>query len=246
MNPDTTPSPDDVADEAAAAILGANPFVGLDRRQLVAALVRLGTRVGRRPALVGREAVRTARELAAVALGRSDVAPERGDRRFTDDAFRDNALYRRVMQAYLVPRGALHRLVDGAGLDDRNRERARFALSLLTEAVAPTNVLAGNPAALRRAVETRGRSLLAGARHWLDDVQHNGGMPSMVDGRAYEVGRNLAVTPGAVVHRTPVFELIQYQPTTERSGELRPAPESAGNADHPPLEPAPGRYVHQQ
>ncbi len=94
---------------------------------------------------------------------------------------------------------------------------ARFAVSLLTEAVAPTNTLVGNPSALAKAIETRGRSLFAGVRHFAHDVGHNGGMPSTVDTRPFTVGGNLAVTPGQVVHRSEVFELIQYAPQTKQT-----------------------------
>ena len=86
---------------------------------------------------------------------------------------------------------------------------------MLESAAAPTNALLGNPAAVKRAFETGGVSLLRGTRNWLGDVVHNGGMPSTVDREAYQVGRDLAVTPGAVVDRDEYAEIIQYQPTTE-------------------------------
>ena len=155
-----------------------------------------------------------ARQLVGVALGRSDVEPERADRRFGDPAWQSNPMYRRLMQAYLVECQTLRRVVDGVELDPKSRQRAHFAVSLLTDTVAPTNTLLGNPATLKRAWQTRGQSLLAGSRHLLHDVRRNGGMPSMVDTRPFSVGTNLAVTPGQVVHRTDVFELIQYAPAT--------------------------------
>jgi polyhydroxyalkanoate synthase subunit PhaC len=89
-------------------------------------------------------------------------------------------------------------------------------VSLITDSLAPTNTLLGNPAALKRAWQTRGQSLLAGARNVVHDVRHNSGMPSMVDTRPFSVGGNLAVTPGHVVHRSDVFELIQYTPVTPK------------------------------
>jgi polyhydroxyalkanoate synthase len=122
-----------------------------------------------------------------------------------------------VLQAYLVQARAVLGLVDDVELDPKSRERARFALSLFTEAAAPTNTLAGNPYALGKAIETRGRSLLTGARHFAYDARHNRGMPSTVDTRPFSVGGNLAITPGQVVHRAEVFELIQYAPSTNTS-----------------------------
>ena len=124
-------------------------------------------------------------------------------------------------------------------LDQKSRERARFAVMLLTEAAAPTNALLGNPSALAKAVETRGRSLFNGVRHLAHDLRHNGGMPSTVDTRPFTVGGNLAVTPGEVVHRSDVFELIQYAPqartsTPDRSWRSRRRSTSTTSPTWPP------------
>jgi polyhydroxyalkanoate synthase subunit PhaC len=94
-------------------------------------------------------------------------------------------------------------------------EQAQFAATIVTSAAAPTNFLMSNPAALKRAFETGGMSLARGARNFVHDVRHNGGMPSMTEPGAFEVGRDLAVTPGAVVARDDVAEVLQYTPTTD-------------------------------
>jgi poly[(R)-3-hydroxyalkanoate] polymerase subunit PhaC len=198
-------------------VLGANPFVGLTRRQVGAALGRLLGRVAVEPGVLVDSVVDASRSLVAVAMGHSDLAPAPADKRFADAAWADNSVYRRVVQAYLVERDALFRLVDEVGLDDKSRERARFAVSLVTEAAAPTNTLLGNPGALAKAWQTRGQSLVAGLRHFRHDLVHNGGMPSMVDTRPFTVGGNLAATPGQVVHRGALFELIQYAPVAART-----------------------------
>jgi polyhydroxyalkanoate synthase subunit PhaC len=198
-------------------VLGANAFVGLSRRQVTAALGRLLQRVVVEPGVAAATALDASRQLIEVAIGRSDVAPAPGDKRFAHPAWSSNPLYHRLLQAYLVGRHALLGLVDEVDLDPKSRERARFAMSLVTEAAAPTNTLAGNPSALAKALETRGASLVTGLRHFARDVRHNGGMPSTVDTRPFTIGENLAVTPGEVVHRSDVFELIQYAPSTETS-----------------------------
>jgi polyhydroxyalkanoate synthase subunit PhaC len=198
-------------------VLGANPFVGLTRGQVAAAFGRLLQRVVVEPGVAVATALDAARQLVEVMIGRSDVAPVRRDKRFTHPAWSNNPLYRRLLQAYLVESRALLTLVDDVDLDPKSRERARFAVSLFTEAVAPTNTLAGNPSALAKAIETRGRSLVTGLRHFVHDVRHNGGMPSTVDTRPFTVGENLAVSPGQVVHRSDVFELVQYAPTGDTS-----------------------------
>ena len=206
----------DLFDRDDPPVLGANPFVGLTRRQVGGALARLAQRVAVEPAVAAATAVDATGQLIRVGVGRSDIVPSAGDRRFADKAWQNNPAFRRLMQAYLVEQQAAHRLIDDVELDDKSRARAHFAMSLVTEALAPPNNLLTNPNALAKAAQTRGQSLLAGARHFAHDLRHNGGMPSQVDTRPFTVGRNLATTPGQVVYRSEVFELIQYQETAAK------------------------------
>src|SRR5262249_60989933 len=162
----------DVFDRDDPPVLGANPFVGLTRRQIVAALGRLFQRVAVEPRVAAALAVDTARELGRVVLGRSDVTPDPKDKRFADPAWETNPLYRRLLQAYLIQRRALSHLVDEVQLAPKSRERARFAMSLLTEAAAPTNTLIGNPTALARARQTWGHRLADRLRHFESDFRH--------------------------------------------------------------------------
>src|SRR4029453_7592426 len=136
--------------------------------------------------------------------------------RFPHPTWQQNPIFRRLLQAYLVEHDAVHRVIDDVELDTKSRARAHFAMSLLTEALAPTNFLLTNPDPVAKAVQTRGQSLLAGARNLAHDLRHNGGMPSQVDTRPFEVGRNLPVPPAHVVHPRDVVELIQYKETTQR------------------------------
>ena len=201
-----------VGERASGAVMGGEPVAGtLDPIKLTNALARaFGD-----PEVVMREAANLAVEGVRIAAGRSSVSPDGRDLRFADPTWRDHPYYRRLGQAYLAWSNAVSRVVEGADLDWRTAERARFATNLLTSAVAPTNVFAGNPAAMKRAFETGGMSLLRGARNFVNDMVRNGGMPAQVDMRPFEVGKNLAATPGAVVHRDELFELVQYRPTTE-------------------------------
>ena len=205
---------DDWTEKALITAMAVNPLVAMDPSQIAAAAGRFMARAALDPWTTGRKTFALARELADVTLGRSDRKPEASDRRFADAAFADHFFYRRLMQGYLAWREALQGLVEEVRLDPKSRERARFAVSLLTEAAAPTNTLAGNPAALKRAFETGGASLWRGLRHLATDVVENGGMPSQVDRRPFRVGENLAATPGEVVFRNDVLELIQYAPST--------------------------------
>jgi polyhydroxyalkanoate synthase len=205
------PAPDLVSsDVVERSVGGAEVSVPLDRLQLVQALSQVLSRVDN----VSREAFGLVAEAVKVLGGASAVTPEPRDWRFADPAWKDHPVYRRWAQAYLAWSRAMDRLVDEAELDWRTTERARFAMSLLTSAAAPTNFLAGNPAAIKRGFDTAGWSLLRGVRNLLRDAVHNGGMPSQVDTRPFVVGQTVAVTPGAVVHRDEVCEVIQYAPST--------------------------------
>ena len=166
---------------------------------------------------VSREATRLARDCARIVRGTDEHLPSPKDKRFADPAWSLNPLYRRVSQSYLAAGGAASRLVDdleARSTDWHDVERARFAVNALTSALAPTNTLLGNPAALKRAFDTAGASVLRGLGHFAHDVRHNGGMPSQTDRSAFTVGEDLAVTPGAVIARDEVAELISYTPTT--------------------------------
>ena len=176
----------------------------------MAAALRQGT-------TVAQEASRLGVELARIAWGLSDVAPAKGDRRFTDPAWTSNPAFRMIQQTYLASAQALDRIVAqlGEGASGTRAEQARFAASIMTSAMAPTNFLVTNPAALKHAFETGGMSLTRGARNFARDVRHNGAMPSMIEPGAFEVGRDLAVTPGAVVARDAVAEVLQYAPNTD-------------------------------
>jgi len=192
--------------------LGAAEDVGtLDRLQLLNTAVRL---FGHVPT-VARAGTKLAGELAKVAVGRSDVEAERRDWRFKDPTWTTNSGYHRLMQGYLATCEALGEVAEKADLPDwKQRERARFVVTMLTSALAPTNTLLGNPAAINVAMETGGRSLGAGARNFVSDLRHNGGLPSQVDRSEFVVGKDIAVTKGAVVYRNEVLELLQYGPQT--------------------------------
>lgn len=192
----------------AAEPIGIPSAAGL-LRALAAALMQ--------PGPVSRETLRLLGELARIARGTDAFTPPAKDKRFADPAWADNPAYRRLGQGYLAASAALSRLVDqlaDGGADWHDVERARFAVNALTGALAPTNSLLGNPAALKRAFDTGGRSVVRGARNLLWDLRHNGGLPSQTDRRAYTVGVDLALTPGAVVHRDEVGEVLQYTPKT--------------------------------
>jgi polyhydroxyalkanoate synthase len=205
---------EDITAGATDGMLGPNPFVGLRAVDILAAAGQIGAQAMLHPTLVLNQTAALARELTSAVSGKETAAPPQGDKRFADPAWREKPLYRATMQSYLAWRNALAGFVEGSALDDRSKERAQFVMSLMTDALAPTNTLAGNPAALRKLVESGGASVVAGMRNMLSDTLGNKGMPSQVDKRAFRVGENLGTAPGAVVFRNEVLELIQYAPAT--------------------------------
>ena len=203
---------DDLREQAAQHTLAANPLVGVRGRDILdSARLLLGQMLGN-PIVAGQQFLAFLAELGRIATGGSDLAPDTKDRRFADPAWRDSLAYRSLAQGYLAWGNALYRFLDEAELDKRDAQRARFVVSLVVDALSPTNSLAGNPAALKKLLDTGGGSLVHGLENFLGDLVRNGGLPAQVDTRTFAVGRNLATTPGSVVCRTPVMELIQYRP----------------------------------
>jgi polyhydroxyalkanoate synthase len=205
---------EDVAAQASEGILGPNPFIGLRPRDILETVGNIGGQAIKQPMLVLEQEATLARDLISVLSGNAEIAPPRGDKRFLDSAWKDNPFYRMALQGYLAWGSSLSSFVEKSGLDNLTKQRAQFVVSLLTDALAPTNTLLGNPAALKRVIDSGGASLLEGVKNLLADLTANQGMPAQVDRTAFEVGKNLALSRGAVVFRNSVLELIQYAPAT--------------------------------
>src|SRR5262252_2428522 len=152
----------DIREQAAAHTLAANPLVGVRGEDLVASARLLLGEMLNNPAVAMRQSMALVAEFGRIAIGSSVLAPDPKDRRFADSAWKDNAAYRALAQTYLAWGNALYQFIDEAKIDSRNAERARFLVSLLLDALAPTNSLAGNPAALKKFIETGGASLMRG------------------------------------------------------------------------------------
>ncbi len=199
-----------------------DPMIGADpvsfMRSLAAAAAALARNPAGAAAANGRLVLGLAAALRATAgraIGRDSagpVSPSKGDKRFKDLAYDENPLYFLLEQQYLLVDKLVTELLDAARLEAGKDAKARFAAKFMLDALAPTNTLPGNPAALRQVFDTGGKSLVRGARNMLGDIRHNGGWPSQVDGSGFEVGVNMAATPGQVVYRSELIELIQYEP----------------------------------
>ena len=211
-------SNDDLPRQASEHTLGLNPVVGLRRKDLLTTARMVLTQAIRQPFHSAKHVAHFGLELKNVLLGKSTLVPESDDRRFADPAWSQNPLYRRYLQTYLAWRKELHDWIDDSSLTPQDISRGHFVITLMTEAMSPTNG-AANPAAVKRFFETGGKSILDGLSHLAKDLVNNGGMPSQVNMDAFEVGKNLGTTEGAVVFRNDVLELIQYKPITEQVHE---------------------------
>jgi len=139
----------------------------------------------------------------------------RPDKRFAEPEWESNPFYQTLKESYLLASEYLMNEAEEAdGQDDEEQRRLRFHLKQFVDAMAPVNFLLTNPAALRRIAETGGTSLAEGTRNLLADLEE--GRLSMTDTTAFELGENIAVTPGKVVYRNDLIELIQYEPMTEQ------------------------------
>jgi polyhydroxyalkanoate synthase subunit PhaC len=159
-----------------------------------------------------------ARMVGATAAGPMAAAAK--DRRFTDRAWEENALFFALLQSHLLRERLAAELVEAAALSPTQASKARLVSQVLVDALAPTNFFWSNPAALKRAFETGGLSVLRGCASFLEDVRNRNGWPKQVDATSFQVGKNLAATPGKVVFRNHLIELIQYAPQTPQTFEL--------------------------
>ncbi len=180
---------------------------------------KVGLGLVRHPRRVSARVAGLTAELARTAAGRSDAAPAKGDRRFADPAWERNWLLRRLLQGYLAVEETVDGLISDAEVDWRAERRARLAAGNVLDALAPTNFAWSNPSVLKEIVDTGGGNLVRGAGRFVHDINGPSRLPATVDTSKFEVGSNLAASPGSVVMRTDVLELIHYKPTTDRVRE---------------------------
>jgi polyhydroxyalkanoate synthase subunit PhaC len=217
MTTDTAITSSDAAEAVSAPLdllLTDAVFGALSRLNPGGSGLRLAAKLAARPRLVAGRGRELLGEMARIVAGTSQVQPSRRDRRFADPGWAGNPLLRRVMQAYLAAAETAGGLAMDADLDWADTQRVGWVLENLVDAMAPSNNPVLNPAALKAAIDTGGGSVVAGLRHFITDMAAPPRVPKMVEPDAFEVGVDLAVTPGSVVLRTPVLELIQYRPST--------------------------------
>ncbi len=192
-----------------------SPFVGgVSPQDMVKLFSKVGGQVICKPSVVLEETNKLAKELTAAVANPKALEVEKEDRRFRDDAWDRSPMHKMAMHGYLAWSRAVNNMIDHVELEDKDAQRARYLSSLVTDALSPTNNLLSNPAALEKLRETGGKSLMEGFQNFAKDMAENNGLPAQVDKSAFQVGENIAATPGDVVYRNDVLELIQYAPTT--------------------------------
>jgi polyhydroxyalkanoate synthase subunit PhaC len=214
--------------EAAAEVLApdAGILASVDAAGLGEAMLAVLRRAAMNPSATASATLRywtslaTAGPVAAARWLGVDVAPpvpvpER-DKRFADPTWTDNPAFFAIRQGHLAVSRLVNDLLEAGAGDPVDDAKAQLAAGFAVDALSPTNFLLTNPAALKRMLETGGASLVAGAGHFVDDMLHNDGRPRQVDSRPFRVGENLAATPGQVVFKNDLMELIQYAPQTPK------------------------------
>ncbi|MET1081190.1 MAG: class II poly(R)-hydroxyalkanoic acid synthase [Pseudomonas sp.] len=200
---------------APATFVHPNGTVSLRGRDFLSTLRMLGRHSVRRPLHSAKHALALGGQLGRILLGDTSQDEATADARFADPTWKLNPFYRRSLLAYKAWQKELNAWIDDSDLYADDRERARFIAALVSDALAPSNHPL-NPLALKELLNSGGASVLNGLRHFVGDLRHNGGMPAQVDKQAFEVGGNIATTPGSVVYRNELLELIHYQPQGEK------------------------------
>jgi polyhydroxyalkanoate synthase len=204
-----------VAEQAAKHTLALNPMVGLRSPDFLGAAGTVFKAAISQPGIAMKQSVSLLADVGKAIVREGARMVEPGDKRFSDPAWKTSPVHRKLLQSYLAWSDALTGFVDKVDLNERDRARAKLIASMLIDALAPTNALIANPAAVKKIVDTDGGSLWSGLNNYVEDLIKNGGMPSQVDSKPFGLGKNIATTAGAVVQRSPVFELLHYKPLTD-------------------------------
>ena len=150
------------------------------------------------------------------------VVSHNGDRRFKHDAWTNNPFFDYIRQSYLIAANTVQSVVaDVDGLDKETARKVEFYTKQIVDAMSPSNFVLTNPEVIQKTIETRGDNLLQGLQHMLEDFDPQAGhlKIKMTDTKAFELGKNIATTPGKVIFQNELMQLIQYSPSTEEVNE---------------------------
>jgi polyhydroxyalkanoate synthase subunit PhaC len=202
----------DAANEATMAL---GPLAGLAREDFAGAIAMMLRQTASNPQSAFKAASGIMEDSVKIMTGQSDLAPDPKDKRFMDPAWTFNPFFKAGAQYYLAVQKGIKGWIEELELDALERDRANFISQMVIDAMAPTNTLIGNPTAQKRLVDSGGLSLIKGLKNAYEDIVNNDMMVSQVNKKPFKLGENIATTPGKVVHREEMFELVQYAPATE-------------------------------
>jgi polyhydroxyalkanoate synthase len=204
----------DAAGTAGDNVVALNPIVGLAREDLLGAVAVMLRETAGKPVTAAKHLKSFGEDVVKILKNESELQPDPRDKRFLDPTWKTNPLYRFGLQYYLAVQKGVGAWVKDLKLDELERARANFVLGMLMDSLSPSNSLIGNPAAVKKAFETGGGSLIRGLKNAYTDMTENQGVVSQVDTRPFKIGKNIATSKGSVVYKTEMMELVQYQPTT--------------------------------
>lgn len=211
--------PDDVSAGGFESVLTAAAMNTLRGRIPGVELGETAYALARKPGPALNRATRAVREIGAIVRGVDDT-PRAHDRRFADAGWQDNAVLRRIALGYLAGSTAVEDIVSDADVTWRTKERVRLFVDNVVAAAAPSNNPLLSPASMKRAVDTAGANWIRGLRSLAADMSSRPRIPSSVDISAFTFGENIAATPGKVIRRGRLYELIQYRPLTDTVAEV--------------------------
>ncbi|MEM7700346.1 MAG: alpha/beta fold hydrolase [Pseudomonadota bacterium] len=210
----------ELENEAAQSTNALGPLIGVAREDFVSAVALLLRETASDPSRTFKHARSMTEDMVKIMTGKSELKPHPKDKRFMDPAWQYNPFFRAGAQYYLAVQKGMKNWLEDLELDELERNRANFISNIILDGLAPTNTLAGNPMAQKQIINSGGLSLIKGLQNAYNDLTKNKGMVSQVDKRPFKLGENVATSKGNVVHRTEMYELIQYAPTTDEVYEI--------------------------
>jgi polyhydroxyalkanoate synthase len=206
----------DIAENASENTLALNPLISLRAEDMIGAGTNLVRAMAAQPQAMMNQWMSFTTDMAKIMTQSSEIAPDRKDRRFADTAWQNNPISKGMMQGYLSWAEKVTEMVEDLDLPDKDAARARLVTSIFVDTMAPSNNFFVNPTAMKQFFETGGKSAVNGLKNLLTDMTENGGLPASVDTSKFKVGENLAITPGNVVFRNEVIELVHYTANTDK------------------------------
>lgn len=196
-----------------------NMAMGIDRDEILNALQDLMDQMTRHPQALAQVWTQLMTDITSITMGFSTLDITK-DSRFSDAAWQENPVYKRLGQFYMAMSNAMDNWLEKSEIEGMDEKRARYLMRIMKDVIAPVNNMYGNPAAMKLLFDSRGDSLIKGMNNFLDDIRHNYGYPAVADRHGFAIGKDVAASKGAVVYRNELLEVLQYEPTQPQVHEI--------------------------